>query len=877
MRHLILTFLILLAGTVIADGSEHFRISFEHGCIEREYPEGSLPVIGLALSGGGARGFAHIGILDVLEENGIRIGAIAGTSMGSIIGGLYAAGYSPAALRDIVYNIDWTEIFTSSPRRKNIYIGEKETSQWPMFELRFDGWRAQIPSSLSSGQRVASLLSWLTLEPTYACGRDFNRLPIPFLTTATDLKTGNKVVIDSGNLGLAIQASSTIPLLFSPVEWDNWLLVDGGLVDNLPVEDVAYMGSDFVIGVAIEESMHEAGELSNPLNVADQVTSIMMRGITQLSRDSADFIIDPDVNAFSSRSFTDIDSLIASGRMAALEAIPALKDSIAARMVHYPRQLLNDVIVLPDEAETEVKQFFSSDIGSEVLNATIIEHLEALWATGRWCVIDAGLDTTTGILAVTLTETPREVVIRIAGADNDSLKAINSYAVSGDDIHTIQDIQYTVTSYLHDIRSEGYSFAHVTSTAVSGDRMSILVDVPRLTRIFHDPSLTSRKAMIIREFQIDVGDVFDLRKVEGTVESLYGTGLYEFVYADIEQYEGGVGLRLHIEEKGWTVTRFGLRYDQTTGAEGRMNLTQENILGFGNQLILTGHIGNRRQLALIENKNDRILSSLYTFSIKAYYHKLHRPVYNGTDLLYHFEDNRFGTVFSIGQQMEKLGNAVIQFKTETVRTYYPIPAGRENGNKEFRSIIVRSLIDSYDRYPFPRNGVLNMIYIESASEVFGGSEQFAKIFLGNSMTRTFFRRHTFSYGLLVGTADPSIPDIEAFRLGGLPTRLSTYDPASADSQIYADFMGLADEERSGTRLAVGKLSYRLYVPRAFHLELMYHIGNVWARGQSISTDSLIQGYGALASFATFLGPISFGWGITSEGNDRAYLSAGWEF
>ena len=172
---------------------------------------------------------------------------------------------------------------------------------------------------------------------------------------------------------------------------------------------------------------------------------------------------------------------------------------------------------------------------------------------------------------------------------------------------------------------------------------------------------------------------------------------------------------------------------------------------------------------------------------------------------------------------------------------------------------------------------MNLIYIERASEFFGGSEQFTKIFWGNSFVKTFARKHTVTGSFLVGTADPSIPDIEAFTLGGTVSKLNSYDTDITESNFYGDFMGLSDEEKFGNRLAVSKLSYRLFIPKFFYLDLIYSIGNVWTRGATITVDSLLQSYGIRGSFATIVGPISFGWGITSMGEDKLYMSAGWEF
>lgn len=872
-------FSILIIPAAVA---ETFTISYENGRVVRRVPEGTKPVIGLALSGGGARGIAHIGVIETLQEKGIRVDRIAGTSMGSIIGGLYAAGYSTDALKDIITDIDWSETFSSTPRRRSIYIGEKETSEWPLFELRFEGLKAQIPSSWSSGQRVISLLSWLTLSPTYECRRDFDRLPIPFRSITTDLRSDRTITLGQGNLGRAIQASSIIPLLFSPVEREDLLLVDGGLKNNLPVNAVRNMGSDFVIAVAIEESMHLPAELDNPVNIADQVTSILMRNVTSISKGQADFVISPDMEAFSSTDFTDIPSVIEQGRLAAEAAYPALRDSLAEKTAHLRKAHVNNITVYPREAEKTAVPVLSEYIKTGAVNhfSDIADALNVLWSTGRYSSIHAELDENTGILDIELTVTPGTVIVQVNSQNhNPGINKTFELSSLEDGVPSMQAAIARVDSLLRKLRSEGCSFAMLTGTEIdpANDRLIVDVPVPHVTRILTSEGLKSRQSIILRELEINVGDVFDLKKVMKSVENLYGTNLYEWVYADVEHHDGGVGLRIYLKEKNWTVARFGLRYDETFNTEGRVTLTQENILGFGNQLIFTAHTGQRRQLLMLENKSSRIYKSLYTFSLKTYRNFRRRPIYSGQEVILDYEDERYGTVISMGQQMDKLGNAMLQFKTETIRTRFAPSTGMKNAKKEFRSLIFRSLIDSYDRYPFPRNGFMNLIFIESATAVLGGSEQFVKIYWGSSFARTYWKRHTFNGSFTVGTADPSIPDIDAFTLGGDATRLCCYNTDSAGTHFYADFPGMADEEKFGTRLAVGKLTYRLFIPRAFYLDFNYSAGNVWQRGKVITVHSLLQGYGVTGSFATFVGPLSFGWGITSEGNDRYYMSAGWEF
>jgi hypothetical protein len=254
-----------------------------------------------------------------------------------------------------------------------------------------------------------------------------------------------------------------------------------------------------------------------------------------------------------------------------------------------------------------------------------------------------------------------------------------------------------------------------------------------------------------------------------------------------------------------------------------------------------------------------------------------RPIYDRSSLVNSYEDDRYGVIFTVGQVMDKLGNLVLQFKSETSLINYPPSLGLKNHQREHRSVIVRSLIDSYDQYPFPRNGMLNIIYIENAGKVFGGTERFVKLFWGSTVTRTFSRRHTVTGSLSLGTADPSIPATESFSIGGSATRLDCYNPDTAASLFYADFPGLRNEQISGSRLAAGKLSYLLFIPRAFYLELTYGAGNVWKSGETIRAKSLLQGYGVRGIFDTYIGQLSLGWGITSRGEDRLTMSAGREF
>jgi|GEM_PF-2876481 NTE family protein len=879
---ILLIALVSLAVSSQAFASETFGISYKNGRVVRDYPEHSRPVIGLALSGGGARGIAHIGVIEVLEQNGIHIDRVAGSSMGSIIGGLYAAGYSTEALENILLSFEWSDYFSNAPRRRSIYVTEKETLQWPLFDLRFQGLRARIPSSLSSGHKIISILSWLTLRPTFESGGDFDLLPVPFRAVATDLKTGDKIVLGSGNLGRAIQASSTVPLLFTPVEWEGRLLVDGGLKDNLPVGVVQEMGSDFVIAVEIQESMHPPEDLDNALNTADQATSILMRSVTGISKELADFVISPDMNNFSSASFSNIQGLIEQGRISAKQALPSLKKVLKEKNIECGSVFVKTISVSPNKYHAHALEIIQKYVEPEndIDLTDIASAVEELWAAGHYIDILITIDEASGLMHVELTGIPEAVTLIVQGRYEESEKNETYEAISlPAGLNSFESLSASVDSLLHVIQSGGRSFAAIEDFRYNEthDSLDVIIDVPRLKSISLDTNLKTRDSVILREFDFDVGDVLDLNKLMGSIESLYGTNLYEWVYPDISLDRGGAGIHIHFREKDWSVMRLGLRFDETNSGAGQISVSRENIMGFGSEFTAVGHSGKRKKFIMLESQIDRIYKSLYTFNIKTYRLFRKRQLYTDHADALEYEDDRYGSVVSLGQQMGKFGNVMFRFKSETLWTHFAPSSNMKNQNKEIRSIIMNSVIDTFDSYPFPKNGNINILYIESSQEFFGGTEQFVKLFWSGSYAKTYARKHTVLGGFSLGTADPSTPDIDSFTLGGTSTRLNCYDYDSAMSHFYADFQGLYHEERFGNYMAVGKLKYRLFIPRYFHLGLIYNIGNVWNNQDPIRFDSLLQSYGIQGTFASRLGPFSIGWGITSQGDDRLYTSAGWEF
>ena len=209
------------------------------------------PKIGLVFSGGGARGIAQVGVLKSLIRNRIPIDFISATSMGSVIGGLYASGWSPAEIESLTIATNWEEATSLSDamRRTELFVDQRLAGERSFLTIRFDGFDPVIPASISSGQRLTTLLHSLTLQSVYHPSPSFDDLRIPFRAVSTDLVSGRRVVLDRGSLAEALRASLTVPLLFTPIERDSMQLVDGGLVDNIPVDVAEEEGCDLTIVV----------------------------------------------------------------------------------------------------------------------------------------------------------------------------------------------------------------------------------------------------------------------------------------------------------------------------------------------------------------------------------------------------------------------------------------------------------------------------------------------------------------------------------------------------------------------------------------------------------------------------------------------------
>ncbi|MGE8098004.1 patatin-like phospholipase family protein [Pseudomonas fluorescens] len=275
------------------------------------------PKVGLVLSGGAARGLAHIGVLKALEEQGIKIDAIAGTSMGAVIGGLYASGYKIDELEKLALGIDWQQALSDAPQRADVPFRRKQDDRdflvKQKLSFRDDG-SLGLPLGVIQGQNLALLLESLLAHASDT--RDFDKLPIPFRAVATDIASGEKVVFSKGHLPQVIRASMSIPAVFAPVELNGRLLVDGGMTDNIPLDVAREMGVDVAIVVDIGTPLRSRKQLTTVVDVLNQSITLMTRRnsqeqLAELRKD--DVLIQPPLASFGATDFGKAQEMIDAG------------------------------------------------------------------------------------------------------------------------------------------------------------------------------------------------------------------------------------------------------------------------------------------------------------------------------------------------------------------------------------------------------------------------------------------------------------------------------------------------------------------------------------------------------------------------------------
>ncbi len=791
---------------------------------------GKTPHLSLVLSGGGARGFAHIGVLEVLDSAHIPVDLIVGTSMGAIIGGLYAAGYSPKELERMAVSTNWADVFNLSDdsRRPERTFGRKD-EKTSLLSLRFNGFfKAVLPQAISSGQRLTMLLNSLVINAPYGNEQDFlHNLRLPLVVLATDIVAGTRRLITHGDLTAAIRASATVPLRFYPLAHDSALLVDGGLLSNVPV-DVAKdsAGSDLVIASNTTAELRSRADIASPWDVADQVITVMMRreNIEQMKR--ADLVMTSDLGHGAPDDFQKADLYIEAGREAARKGLPRLLEILS----HSPK-----TNTPPDAAEDKIILPVLSDVRVYGTSRSNGDSLMALFRN---------------VIGNSLT--------------NSSYK---------------KNIEIPLLAFM---RRHGYSLSRIDSVRIGPNQNSveIFLDEGRIGNIIVKGLNSVQEELVMDEFALSPGEVFRMDAGENGLRNLTATGYFSFASLELihsQDWKGtqfyirndttihaeqsfpvsasSTSLQITVVERATNILRLGGLADNEFGAQFSMQYANQNLLGYGTEFSLTGGVGGLSRYAISQLSTPKLFLSFTTFDLSLYAASKDISVYSLTPNIAagkftaHVDDvvreaRDIGGRLRLGGEVGRLALLTGEIRIEKQRSYSTLSQTVITPRTTLTAVKSELTIDSRDDADYPHSGTLLQGNYEIGTGFFGGSERYTKIYGLFEQTIPLSRLHTFLPKVEIGVGDRTVPRLEQFDLGGIES-----------------FYGLNAYALRGKQMVHGSLTYQIFIPNALFfptfVTFRYDIGAMWVEPESIKFDAFVHGAGAQIGFKTPIGLARF--------------------
>ncbi|MBI5476805.1 MAG: patatin-like phospholipase family protein [Ignavibacteriales bacterium] len=827
------------------------------------------PKIGLVLSGGGARGLAQIGVLKSLEKHGINIDLIVGNSLGSVVGGLYASGYTTTEIESIALHTDWAELlsFTEETKRSDLFVGQKQSQQEGYFSIRFDGLEPIIPSSISGGQRLLNFFSYLALQSIYHPDPSFDDLKIPFRAVATDLISGKRIILDRGSLAEALRASVTVPLLYSPIQKDSMVMVDGGLRSNIPVDVARAEGCDVVIVVNSTSSMRNQEQMKAPWEIADQIMTIMMQESNREQLKLADIVIKPQTRERIVSDFSNLDSLIAEGERSADKSIDEIYRLIGEKSSQ--RNYLSDTIFKniifssnDQEILKEIKIFFDKNGKDGTLSVSDVHRfIDSVSYELKNSDLKAIIKTTWDSTFIDINLLRKMIIKEIRFSGNTLLSDSIIKNCTKDCIgHTLSDsiVIKSKERLLHRYRSLGYSLVKIDSVNINDDGvLSFIINQGVIGGIEYNGNTRTRDYIIRREFPLEIGDVFNIDKAVKGIVNIKSSGLFEYVFMDVKYVDNSPVIILNVKEQSSELIRIGFNADNEHGIVATVGSRDGNFRGAWEELGMVLRYGYRDWFAKAEYTVNRIFHSYFTFNLKAYTTSRDVFTYAYTNETSserwerieqgRYRDARQGALLMFGSHVSRLGNLTTTLRWEKQKIHSISGDGYSPLSQRFVSIKFQSTIDTEDKYSFPTKGLMFVITFESASKKIGSEVGFGKIGIVYENYFTAFSQHTLKAKITFGFADQTLPITEQYSLGG-----------------FQSFLGLREDDSRGRQVFLGNLEYRLRFPFKLifdtYLKLRYDLGTISLVPEELKFSNFRHGLGVEIALDTPLGPASFGAG-----------------
>jgi len=660
------------------------------------------PRIALVLSGGiVTRGLSEIGVIKALEEENIPVDYVAGTSMGAVLGSLLAQGYNADEIEMIAKSINWTQAFAQGQDYKNLLFGEKEKFGRYMLSLELDGFKPVIPASLVAPQKPSVLFTEISIKGLNT--KKFNNFKIPFRANATDIETGEEIVFSSGYLPAVLRASSAVPVMMAPIEIDGRLLVDGGAVNNLPVNLVTEFNPDIIIAVNLGMGLKTKEEINSFLSVLSQSLAFPQKKAAEANRSLADVLIEPDIEKYGFADFNKIDEIIEVGYQAAKAKIPEIKRLIAEKGKTVPEKRASRF-----EYEPIIKISF---FGNSVYAA---EDLERLIASRTGEAFD------------------------LEKAQQDKRAIWRQYF------------------------SDGYKLVDVAGV-FDPDSGALIYEIDE--GYVELVQITGRKNLsnVFLQSKIRGHSVFNMKAVHANIDRLYATGYFESVNFAVVPGIDGWTVEYKVKEKKRNSLSVGMRYDTYEQLALLTDLKMKffESQNFSNTLSLK--IGNEFSARFISEFWPERFGNNLLGEATLFYDKKVQDIYSGSRVSSSFYYLPKGLKVAAKANVEPFGQVssgilLTHVNYENIFSIFP----DENIAKAF----VRTEVDALDNPISPKGGFSAGLEYQQSALLLGGQYDFAKVIADASAYVSLPRSHViFAKGYLqLGKGD--LPLSESHRIGG---------------------------------------------------------------------------------------------------------------
>ncbi len=859
----ILFFLLLVQFSLNAQDSLRINLKFKKQNLPfglTELTPAEEPVIGLALSGGGARGFAEIGLLKVLRENHIPVKIIAGTSIGSILGGLYSLGYSINQIEKIIQSTDWKSFINYKKKnRKNLFVEQKLTEDKALFSFRLKGLKPVLPKSINTGEQITAFLNALVFNAPIKNGKNFDSLLYKFRVVCTNLITGEKVVLSHGSLLDALRASSSVSFLLPPVKIDSLMLVDGGLTENLPVTTAKKSGADLVVAFNAVSPLRKKNELVYPWQVADQIVSIPMHILTKEEESAADVLIQPKLKGIKNTDFGKFPRLLKAGTEASRKALPKIRKEFVKRFY----QNLGGGKVIKNLTLPTLPNKYELEIFNQLKNKKTITTSDVKFYAYK--IFKRG-----GFqkLMPVIYFKGDSAILKIKFKLNSIIKkfwVIGNIHLSKNEIErhlksllnkpfNPAKTEKCLLALLRLCRDKGLSLTSINKVKFVDGELQIFADEGKIDKIEIVGNNYTNNEVILRELPFSAGNVLNLSKLKKGIVNLQSANLFNSIELKLRKKGSKNILVIKVEEKEPVIFRFGMRVDNENYLQLFLDFRNENLLGSGTEFGASLFGGERTRSFILEQRSNRIFNTYLTYNVRLYrsfndvstYQILEHPDKGEISANKTAEYRQIFTGVSVGFgiQAKKIGNVIFEGRYEQNQVKNKRNYFGETYKLNLLAFKLRFLVDSRNKYPYTTSGSLIEMFYETAQKKLGGNLSYSKFYFDYKDYFTLNRTHTISPEIQIGFADKTLPLSQQFSLGG-----------------QYSFSGLRDYTLRGRQIFKASLEYIYKLPvKLFftsYLSLRYDLGNVWAQREAIKFKNLRHGIGATLSFDTPIGQADF--------------------